>query len=127
MREQDLFVSIFEWWPAATELLPNIFDPDERHHAGAEETSMNLALHPQLVKKSKMIDQKLRTHRLQTSGITLPLDSIDDTPTGVFGNQASASAEKGKKIVEVVVHALVEHITLLKKTKTEELMLKQKV
>ena len=127
MRGEDVFVSIFEWWPAAAELLPSIFDADERHHAGAEETSVNLALHPQLVKKSKMIDEKLRTHSLQTSGIILPLDSIDDTPTGVFGNQRGASAEKGKKIVEAVVHALVEHIALLKKAETEELMFKKKV
>lgn len=127
MREQDVFVSIFEWWPAAAELLPHIFDPDERRHAGAEETSVNLALHPQLVKKSKMIDEKLRTHSLQTSGIILPFDSIDGTPTGVFGNQTNASAEKGKKIFEAVLDALVEHIALLKKAKTEELMLKKKV
>jgi creatinine amidohydrolase len=127
MREQDVFVSIFEWWPAAEELLPNIFDPDERHHAGAEETSVNLTLHPQLVKKSRMLNEELSTHRLQVSGITIPSDSIDDTPTGVFGNQKNASAEKGKKVFRAVVDVLVKHVELLKKAKTEELMSKKKV
>lgn len=127
MREQDVFVSIFEWWSAAAELLPDMFDEAERHHAGAEETSANLALHPKLVNKSKLIDEKLHTHRLQVSGITIPSDSVDDTPTGVFGNQRSASAEKGKKVVQAVLDALVKHIELLKKAKTEELMSKQKV
>lgn len=126
LREQDVFVSIFEWWPAAAELLPDMFDEAERHHAGAEETSVNLALHPKLVNKSKLIDEKLHTHRLQVSGITIPSDSVDDTPTGVFGNQRSASAEKGKKVVQAVLDALVKHIELLKKAKTEELMLKRK-
>jgi hypothetical protein len=30
---------------ASSKLLPEIFKPEEREHAGAEETSMNLALH----------------------------------------------------------------------------------
>ena len=127
MREQDVFVSIFEWWPAVAELLPAIFDDDERHHAGAEETSVNMALHPQLVNKDRLIDEKPRTNRLQVAGITISEDSIDATPNGVFGNQKNASAEKGKKVVQAVVDALAKHIELLKKTKMEELMLKQKV
>lgn len=127
MREQDVFVTVFQWWPAAAELLPDIFSSDERHHAGAEETSVNLALHLHLVNRGKMKNENLRTHSLEMSGFTLPFDSVDETPSGVFGKQTTASAQKGKKIFETVVNALVRHIELLKKTGTEDLMLKPKV
>lgn len=127
MREQDVFVSIFQWWPAAEMVLPKIFSDEERHHAGAEETSVNLALHGHLVNKDKLRNEKLRTDPLKASGFTLPFDSIDDTPSGVFGKQTTASAEKGKTVFKAVLDLLVKHVELMKKTRTEDLLLKPKV
>ncbi len=127
MREQNVFISIFEWWPAAENLLPDIFSPDERRHAGAEETSVNLALHSNLVNRDKIRNEKPYTHALEMSGITLPLDTVDETSSGVFGKQTAASAKKGKEVFEVVLNALVKHIELLKKTRMEDLSLKPKI
>jgi len=127
MREQGIFVSIFEWWPAAVKLLPGIFSPDERHHAGAEETSVNLALHASLVNRDKIRDEKLNTHPLEMSGIALPLDTVDTTSSGVFGKQSTVSVEKGKKVFDVVLKALVKHVELLKKTRMEDLVSKPKI
>ena len=39
LREEGIFVSIFQWWPAANKLLPDLFESEERGHAAAEETS----------------------------------------------------------------------------------------
>jgi creatinine amidohydrolase len=127
MREQDVYVSVFEWWPAASRLLPRIFSADERHHAGAEETSVNLALHPDLVNRDRLRNEKVRTSPLEMSGITLPLDTVDATSSGVFGTQSTVSVEKGKKVFDVVLESLVKHVKLLKKTKTEDLLSKPKV
>ncbi|MBX5327908.1 MAG: creatininase family protein [Candidatus Bathyarchaeota archaeon] len=126
MREKGIFISVFQWWPAASKLLPDIFKPEERGHAGAEETSVNLALHPQMVNMKKAVDEETRKHKTQTEGVTLPLGTADYTSSGVFGVSKTASAKKGKRVFEVVVGELVKHVKLLKNTKIEDLMQKPK-
>ena len=126
LRQQS-FRFCFSMGPAAGRLLPNLFAPEERHHAGAEETSVNLALHGHLVNMSKAIDEKPHTHVVQTEGLTLPIDTIDETNNGVFGKQKTASATKGKKTLEVVVNELVKHVHKLKRSRIEDLGQKSKV
>jgi creatinine amidohydrolase len=127
LREKGIFVSIFQWWSAANKLLPDLFKPEERRHAAAEETSVNLALHPHLVTMDKTVDEESHKHAAQAGGITLALDTINYTSSGVFGKSTTASAEKGKKVFEAVVKELVGHVKLLQETKIEDLVRKSKV
>jgi len=127
LREKGIFISIFQWWPVAGKLLPDLFKSEERGHAGAEETSVNLALHPHIVDINKAVDEEPREHVLQTEGTTLPLDTVDYTSSGVFGKSTTASAEKGKKVLEAVVNELVKHVNILKKVDIEDLIQKPKV
>jgi creatinine amidohydrolase len=127
LREKGIFISIFQWWPAASKLLPDLFKPEERRHACAEETSMNLALHPEIVNMNKAVDEMPRESTLQAEGIALPFDTVDYTSSGVFGKATTASADKGKKLFEAVVKELSRHVEVLKKTKIEDLMQKPKV
>lgn len=127
LREHGIFISVFQWWPAASKLLPNLFEPEERRHACAEETSMNLLLHPELVDMSRAVDDVPRESALRAEGLTLPLDTVDYTSLGVFGKSTTASAEKGKRVFEAVVKELSRHVNALKKAKIEELVQKSKV
>jgi len=127
LREKGIFISIFQWWPVASKLLPDLFKPEERRHASAEETSVNLALYPEIVNIDKNVDEVVRESVLQSEGITFPLDSVDYTVSGVFGKSTTASAEKGKIVLETVVSELVKHVNLLKKAKIEDLIQKPKV
>jgi len=127
LREKGIFVSIFQWWSAANKLLPDLFKPEEKGHAAAEETSVNLALHPHIVNMDKAVDEEPRKHAAQAEGVTLPLDTVDYTSSGVFGKSTTASAEKGKKVFEAVVNEIVKHVRLLKKAKVEDLMQKPMV
>ncbi len=127
LREKGVFVSIFQWWSVVNKLLPNLFELEERGHAAAEETSVNLALHPQIVDMNKAVDEEPRKHSVQTEGMTLPLDTVDYTSSGVFGKSTTASAEKGKKVFEAAVNELVKHVNLLRETKIEDLISKSKV
>jgi len=120
-------VSIFQWWEAAGKLLPDLFKQQERGHAGAEETSLNLAQHHHIVDMSKAVDEEPRKQYAQTEGTTIPFDTVDKTSSGVFGTSTTASAEKGKKVFEAVVNELVRHVTLLKEAKVDDLILKSKV
>ena len=127
LREERVFMSVFQWWPAAAKLLPELFAAEERRHAGAEETSVNMALHPNLVNISRAFDEEPRRHALQLEGMTLPLSTVDETSSGVFGKQSSASVEKGKRVFEAVTNELVRHVDLLKKIRMEDLVQKPKV
>jgi creatinine amidohydrolase/Fe(II)-dependent formamide hydrolase-like protein len=88
---------------------------------------VNLALYPEIVNMDKNVDEAVRESVLQSEGITLPLDSVDYTASGVFGKSTTASAEKGKIVLETMVGELVKHVNLLKKAKAEDLMQKPKV
>jgi creatinine amidohydrolase len=127
LREKAVFVSIFQWWTAANKLLPDLFKPEERGHAAAEETSVNLALHPHLVNMDKAVDEEPRKHAVLTEGITLPSDTVDRTDSGVFGKSTTASAEKGKEVLGATVNELVKHVNLVKRAEIEDLMQKSRV
>ncbi len=127
LREKGIFVSIFQWWPAAGKLLPDIFASEERGHAGAEETSVNLALHSHLVNMDRVVDEGVHGHVADAEGVILPLDTVDRTSSGVFGKSTTASADKGRMVLEAVVNELVKHINLLRKAKVEDLIAKPKI
>jgi len=126
LRGSGVFVSVFQWWPAAAKLLPDLFDVEERKHASAEETSVNLTLHRHLVDMSKAVDDEQRRHPTQVEGITLPLDTMDFSQSGVWGKSTTASVEKGRKDLEAVIAELVKHVNLLKNAKADELAEKPK-
>lgn len=73
------------------------------------------------------VNEEPRKHTVQAEGVTLPLDTIDYTNSGVFGKSKTASAEKGKKVLEAVIGELVKHVNKLKKSKIEDLIQKSKV
>ncbi|MEM2521841.1 MAG: creatininase family protein [Candidatus Bathyarchaeia archaeon] len=127
LREKGIFVTIFQWWSAVRKLLPDIFRPEERGHACAEETSVNLALHPSLVDMGKAVDEEPRRHAAEAKGVSLPLGTADFTCYGVWGKSTTASAEKGRKVLEAVLEELVRHISRVKEAKSEDLALKPKV
>jgi creatinine amidohydrolase len=129
MREKhEMFVSVFQWWPAAMKLQPNLFSSEERGHAAGEETSMNLALHPRLVNMKAAVNEKPKKPLAESCGIiTWIFDTTDYTKSGVFGVAKSASIKRGKKDFEAVVQELVRHVNTLKKTKIEDLLAKNHV
>lgn len=126
LRDKGIFLSIFQWWSAANKLLPELFRPEERSHACAEETSVILALHPHIVDMGKAVDEEPRRHVTEAEGVTLPLGTADYASSGVWGKATTASAEKGKKVFEAVVNELVKHVNCLKNTKNEDLAIKPK-
>jgi len=122
-RRQGLFLSVFLWWEASRRILPRIFSESERGHAAAEETSVNIALHPHLVDRSKLVNEKPREPFAETSiGVSYGFDTADYSDSGVFGTSTTASLEKGIRVLEASVTELVKHIDALKKTKIDDLL-----
>ena len=128
LREEGMFVSIFQWWSVSGELLPDIFSREERPHASAEETSMNLAIHPHLVDMEKVVDETPRKPAAETGGVVSWIfDTVDYTSSGVFGKASTASAEKGMKVFEAVVNELAKHVDTVKGLTMEDLLPKPPV
>jgi len=123
LREQGIFLSVFIWWEAAGKRLPNIFVEEERGHAAAEETSVNLALHSHLVDMNNAVNEKKHQFFADaSSGVNYGLDTVDQTGSGVLGTSTTASVKKGKKVVDAVIEELVKHIKALKKAKIDDLL-----
>jgi len=76
---------------------------------------------------NRAVDEEPRKHVAEAKGISLPLVTVDETSSGVFGKSTTASAEKGKMVLETVVGELVKHVNMLKKAKIEDLTQKPKV
>ena len=120
LREKEgIFAVVFQWWMLAGKLLPEIFSREERGHAGAEETSLNLFLHPQLVNMEKAVDETPMQPFPQIEGLNIPWNTADYTRSGVFGKSSTASAEKGREVFEAVVSELVKFVEKLKELKIE--------
>ncbi len=109
LEHPELKIAVLEaWWETAGELLPE--DTFEvwggLGHAGEGETSINLAINPELVDMSKAV------------GVVPELPENVDvkwlfqelTPYGVTGDPSKASTEKGVKMRDVLVEILVSFI-----------------
>ena len=127
LRVKGIFVSVFQWWEASRGLLPELFRVEERGHAGSEETSVNLALHPQIMDMDAAVDEQPRRHSVLVDGVSLPVDTVDSISSGVFGVSTSASAERGRRVFESVVEELVRHVEILRKTAVRDLAERSKV
>lgn len=98
------------WWEVAAKGLNEIKEagPTGSGHAGEMETSLMLALRPDLVRT----DRLLADGHLPASdhGATVQrFRRIDEqTDRGVYGNPTVASADKGQKMLTTVVDSLVE-------------------
>jgi creatinine amidohydrolase/Fe(II)-dependent formamide hydrolase-like protein len=81
---------------------------------------VNLALHPHLIDMPKAVDEEPRKHPMEGEGITVPLDTVDFSSYGVWGKSTTASAEKGRKVLEAVVDELAKPVVFLRKGRNQE-------
>jgi creatinine amidohydrolase len=93
--------------------LSEIADTDNDSHAGEMETSMVLALRPDLVKgRSKEGYPKFPKPLVVK-------DKLKCWPGGVWGNPNKASVEKGDKAVKLILKKLVEVVDSIDKSLCE--------
>ncbi len=95
-------------------------------HAGEIETSTALAIRPELVQmdKAKSFVPDFSTSYLDFSSrrsVEWYARTARISPTGVLGDPAKASAEKGHEIWEVMIRNLVELVEHLKNLSLEEI------
>ena len=99
-------ISVYSSLPSrASEVLEN---KDPEIHAGEKESSLMLYLHPETVDTDEMMKNDYTPNVPRDYLNYSPLRKL--SPTGVWGKPSLASAEKGEKIFNIVVDAMVEYI-----------------
>ncbi len=103
-----VFLCLCDWFRMATDIYPKLFDkPGE--HADEVETSLGLAFFPELMRMELADEGALRPTRFEAInrgwiGITRPWH-LATTNTGV-GNPKTGTAEKGRKLMELLTERL---------------------
>jgi creatinine amidohydrolase/Fe(II)-dependent formamide hydrolase-like protein len=113
-------LEVFSIMPARFSLPDDVDDPDPFGiHGGFVETSLMLAIAPDLVRMDKAVADGLRAgefyraqRHLTLEGVVPTAWLIDDvSASGVVGDPASASAETGKRLVEHWATQLAEALS----------------
>jgi creatinine amidohydrolase len=119
----DVFLCVCDWFRVARDKFPEIFDhPGE--HADEMETSMGLAFFPELMKPLKQAGNgAVRPTRFEATqkgwvSITRPFHLMSKD-TGI-GDPSTATAEKGRKLMEIVEQRMGDFLYELATTKMDE-------
>jgi len=111
----QVFLCVCDWYKMAVDVYPQIFQqPGE--HADEVETSLGLAYFPELVRLEQADDGAARPTRFDAINrgwvsITRPWHLVSAN-TGL-GNPFPATAEKGKRLMDVVVERLARFLVEL--------------
>jgi creatinine amidohydrolase len=96
--------------------IKKIMETDFDYHAGEIETSLMMALFPDLVKSNCIPDAPAnpRGRKKFPMGVMTPIDWYADFPDHYAGDARPSSAEKGKQILAVCVEYVVSVIRAIK-------------
>lgn len=118
-EEIGVKVYIYQWWTSSHEALAELFEPDERGHAAAAETSLNMYLNEQWVRKDKLKDETPK--KLEPGDkVATYIYTVEKSSSGVFGKQQSANTERGRKLFNKLINDLTEIIEKIKKEKKQK-------
>lgn len=117
------FVVVFSYWSLATEAIRKIreSEPGGIAHACEFETSLALALRPELVNRD-MVKKEIPKWRtsyeyidlFMESRVSIPWNTKEISETGVIGDATKATKEKGETILNTVVQELARFLRELK-------------
>jgi creatinine amidohydrolase len=117
-----VFMCVCDWFRMATDQYPQIFaEPGE--HADEVETSLGLAFFPHLLKPELADDGAAKPTRFEAINrgwisITRPWHLVSKN-TGL-GNPAAASADKGQRLMDILVARLSAFLVQLSAAKMDE-------
>jgi creatinine amidohydrolase len=120
----DLDVHVFQcnWWTVGKDKLGEIFDrPDD--HAGQMETSVALALFPELVELEVAGDgdaPPFRFEALEKGWVSTSRSFARMNDHCACGNPEGATAERGKKYLEVVIGRIARFLIELAQSPIDE-------
>ncbi len=124
-RDAKIFVCV-ETGETSDVDLYNLIETQNDIHAGEIETSTTLALRPELVDMDKAVDETIDLDNEFLSftserGVSWYVHTKTLTKSGVMGNATLATAEKGKKMWEIMIRKMAEFVETIKNTPSDKL------
>ncbi len=114
--ELGIRVYLYQWWSSSSEVVEEMFGQEERGHAAAAETSLNMYLHPEFVKTDRIHDERPRgSFEGKVYRFTYTHELTD---SGVFGVQTTSSSERGSELFEKLVEDLLRIIEEIREGRT---------
>jgi len=118
----DVHVFLCDWWTVGADRYAEIFDsPDD--HAGQMETSVALAIYPELVEMSAAGDGKTRPFRfeaLRKGWVRTSRNFSRLNDHCAAGSPAGASAAKGRKYLKIVCERIARFLVELAAARTDK-------
>jgi creatinine amidohydrolase len=120
--QTKVFVTVVDWWKVGSDKYAEIFSkPDD--HAGEMETSVALALYPELVELDKASDGAKREARFEAirrgwAAITRQWHLLTES-SGV-GDPRAATREKGERYLQIVTERLAQFLVELSAAEMDE-------
>ena len=118
-NKYDVFVARLDWWTVAADIAAEVQETDEVEHAGEIETSISLALCPDLVRMEaaeRTATNPTRLKLLQKHGGKFSRPWHLFTRNSGVGDPTKATREKGIKIVNVAVQRIADILAELSGT-----------
>jgi len=113
--DMDVFVFGIDWWKVGRDKYDEVFTaPDD--HGGQFETSVALALYPELVELAQAGDGSVREFRFEALRAGWAYTSRDFsklTEQCAVGDPAGASAERGRRYLDLVIGRIAEFLVEL--------------
>lgn len=123
----DVYLFLCDWWRVAADHYSSIFEkPDD--HAGEFETSIALALYPQLVELAHAgsgIPRPFRFEALNKGWVQTSRRFSRLNDHCAAGNPTNSSPEKGKKYLDIVIQRIGEFLVALATSPLDELFPQQ--
>jgi creatinine amidohydrolase len=125
LRLEKVHSLVFQWWttPSSVELQSRLFK-SKGTHAGGIETSMVLAIRPDLVDKASLDEAAKGASAgfgIARYGAQLPVDTVDFSQSGATLDPREASEEAGKKLFDEAEESLVNLTRWFEKASEDEL------
>jgi len=128
-RDAQIFVCV-ETGETSDQDINALIDTRNDIHAGEIETSTTLAVRPNVVRMDKLLNETLTfgSSYLDYSserGVPWYVRTSKISDSGVMGDPTKATAEKGRKMWQIMIAHLVEFVEEVKKSKLEDLYQKR--
>ncbi len=128
-RDSGIFVCV-ETGETSDSDIDELTETPNDIHAGEIETSTTLAIRPELVQMDKAVNETLNLGSTYLDfsserGVAWYVRTNKLSVSGVMGDATKASAEKGKRMWEIMIAHMVKFVEEIKKSKLEDLYQKK--
>ncbi len=121
LREEGIFAFVFNWWQSIASILRTLF-PDPTAHAGSIETSLMLAIEPELVRIEQFAEAgSVAQWGTYVEGVLVGFDAADFTERGNVGDPKLADADKGRRVLSAACESLNRFCGWLASQNSEDL------